>query len=55
MICGTKVDNEYIVIPRSYVVGGSDKGDVSRDDVSRQRFSQRRNVERGSMFTRNLF
>ena len=34
-------------IPLSYVVGGSDTGNISRGDVSRDRFSYKRNVNVG--------
>jgi hypothetical protein len=39
------------VIPQitAYVVGGSETGDVSRDDVNRDRFSYKRDVKMGGL------
>ena len=42
-------------IPPCYVVGGSDTGNISRDDVSRDRFSHKRNVNVGRAVTDNPF
>ena len=45
----------YIYIhPRSDVVRGSEKGDVSLYDVSQDRFSHKRNVKVGTMVPENL-
>jgi hypothetical protein len=46
---------DYIyILPRSYVVCGSEKGDVSLYDVSKNRFSHKRNVKVGRMVPENL-
>jgi len=46
---------DYIYIhPRSYVVCGSEKGDVSLYDVCQDRFSLKRNVKVGRMVPENL-
>lgn len=46
---------DYIYIhPRSYVVCGSEKGDVSRYDVRQDRFSHKRSVKVGRMVPENL-
>jgi hypothetical protein len=39
----------YRVIQHSKVAGGSDIGKVNRDDLSLERFSQKRHVKMGTM------
>ena len=45
----------YTVIPRSYVVGGSETGIIRRDDVSRVTFSLKRNIKMWVVVPDNLF
>ena len=45
----------YTVIPRSYVVGVSETGIISRDDVSRVTFPPKRNVKMWRVVPDNLF
>jgi hypothetical protein len=42
-------------IPTWYVLVGSDTGNISRDDVSRDRFSHKRHVNVGKAVTDNPF
>jgi hypothetical protein len=45
----------YTVLPRRYAVIGSETGDLIRDDVSRNRFSHKRNAKMGRVVSDNLF
>jgi hypothetical protein len=45
----------YEVIPRSYVPRGSEAGDFSRDNLSQDRFSHKRNVKDSEGVLYNVF
>lgn len=47
--------NVCTVIPRNYVVIGSETCNVSRDDVNRDKFSRKHNVEIGREVPDNIF
>lgn len=40
------------VIPRSYIIGGSETGGVSQDNISQGRFSQMHNIKVGRVESR---